>query len=275
MYVLFSLSFRLCLAESLLRITWILGGDCEKRLLIENLFRFAGLPRADRALLGESKLVEGDEEEPELVTDGDESVADTDEDPRDNIKTMHGQLCWTPPSIGGNCSRPVTVDMDGFVNLQHDPYCLLKHFTTRWGVPMDQHRPVRGQGKYFWSDWDWCFEAEGEHPGLRVDLSKFPRFGNTHFAGLISSQLLLYRIITNFGAPPSTREDGYKCAWSFTLLNKDDPTCALEICDHKGFTRASFVGGEKASTEALQLLTWLIGENCPHLYDYTLCGRPA
>ncbi|KAL2285886.1 hypothetical protein FJTKL_07386 [Diaporthe vaccinii] len=41
----------------------------------------------------------------------------------------------------GNCSRLVTVDIYGCVDLQHDPYCLLKHFTTQWAVPMDQHRP--------------------------------------------------------------------------------------------------------------------------------------
>ncbi|KAL2281242.1 hypothetical protein FJTKL_11687 [Diaporthe vaccinii] len=250
--------------------------DCEKRLLIENLLlshrKLSGLPLADQALMGESDLLVGDEEE--LVTDDKDSLADTDEGSLDRIKMMHGQSCWPYPSISGNCSRPVTVDMDGCVDLQHDPYCLLKHFTTQWAVPMDQHRPVRG-GTQFWSDWDWCFEAEGKHPGLRVDLSKFPRRGDTLFSDLISSQLLLYRIVTTFGAPPNTEEDGYKCAWSFTLLNKEDPTCALEIHDHKGWPQATFSGGERASTEALQLLDWLIGENCPHMYNYTLCGRPA
>ncbi|KAI7785382.1 hypothetical protein LA080_007218 [Diaporthe eres] len=219
--------------------------------------------------MGESDLLVGDEEE--LVTDDKDSLADTDEGSLDRIKMMHGQSCWPYPSISGNCSRPVTVDMDGCVDLQHDPYCLLKHFTTQWAVPMDQHRPVRG-GTQFWSDWDWCFEAEGKHPGLRVDLSKFPRRGDTLFSDLISSQLLLYRIVTTFGAPPNTEEDGYKCAWSFTLLNKEDPTCALEIHDHKGWPQATFSGGERASTEALQLLDWLIGENCPHMYNYTLFG---
>jgi hypothetical protein len=88
-------------------------------------------------------------------------------------------------------------------------------------------------------------------------------------------ELLLYRITSNFAAPPCTQNDAYKCAWSFTLLNSDDPTCRLEISDHKGRPEAHFRGGEKASTEALQLFDWLTGTNCPHPYDYTLCGRHA
>ncbi|KAH8743498.1 hypothetical protein F5883DRAFT_41576 [Diaporthe sp. PMI_573] len=170
--------------------------ECDKRLLIENLLlshrKLAGFPLADHALAGEAKLLEGDKEEPELVTDDDES--DIDEDPRDQIKTMHGQPCWSPPPTSGICSRPVTVDLDGYVDLQHDAYCLFKHFTTQWGVPMDQDWRPAHEKRHRWSDWDWRFEAEGKYPGLRVDLHKFPRTGYTPLIDLISSQLLLYRI---------------------------------------------------------------------------------
>jgi len=72
-------------------------------------------------------------------------------------------------------------------------------------------------------------------------------------AQLISSPLLLYRITANFGAPPSTNTDGYKSAWTFTIWNRDDPTCSLEISDHKGWAQAIFRDERKAAIEALQL----------------------
>jgi hypothetical protein len=71
------------------------------------------------------------------------------------------------------------------------------------------------------------------------------------------------------------KNDVYKCAWSFTLWNSNDPTCSLKISDNKGWPEACFYGGQKASTEALQLFDWLISGNCPHSYDYTACGRHA
>ncbi|KAH8755427.1 hypothetical protein F5883DRAFT_179304 [Diaporthe sp. PMI_573] len=182
--------------------------DCERRLLIEDLLlshrKLAGFPRADQALASEAKLLEGEQ----LIMDDDES--DTDEDRRDKFLTMHGELCRSPPATTGICSRPVTVDMDGYVDLQHDAYCLSKHFTTQWGIPMNQnlmedwrraHNP-----KHRWSDWDWRFEAEGKHPGLRVDFSKVSGCSDTDLHELISSQLLLYRIVTNFGSPPWTEK---------------------------------------------------------------------
>lgn len=92
---------------------------------------------------------------------------------------------------------------------------------------------------------------------------------------LISSQLLLYRMTVTFAAPPSTVTDLYKSDWTFVLWNCEDPICCLEISDNKGWPTASFTGREKANAEALQLLDWLIGNNCVHSYDYTLCGRHA
>jgi hypothetical protein len=56
------------------------------------------------------------------------------------------------------------------------------------------------------------------------------------------------------------KNDVYKCAWSFTLWNSNDPTCSLKISNHKGWPEACFYGGQKASTEALQLFDWLISE---------------
>jgi hypothetical protein len=130
-----------------------------------------------------------------------------------------------------------------------------------------------------WSDSHWILKTEGKKSGFWVDLSQksYLRCAstNTRLDDIISSPWLLHRIVANFGAPPFTNNDAYKCSWSFSFWNQEDPTCYLEIREHKGWPEAHFRGDTKASNEALQLLEWLGGENCPLSYDYTPCGRHA
>ncbi|KAH8743330.1 hypothetical protein F5883DRAFT_593327, partial [Diaporthe sp. PMI_573] len=277
------------------RLSWVIGSaqdpiesfnkrdDSEKGLLMEHLllsyckfyhehganlapadsryFSETGLPSADWALMRGSQL---------FVADDDANEELQMPQPERSDETIHGEPCWPPSSITGICSSPVTVDNAGRVNLQHDPYCLRRHFTTQWGVLKDPHngRPQLGHAVR-WSDSDWYFEVEGEHPGLQVNLSNPLCIGGrkeVDLSDLISSPLLLYRITANFGAPPSTNDDDNKCAWTFVIWNRDDPTCSLEIRDHKGWPMAVFYGGTEASTAALQLFDWLTGGNCPHSY---------
>jgi hypothetical protein len=223
------------------------------------------------------------------------SVADESKNDEDNLteteveselyhsyETIHGQPRWPPnEEIGGRCSLPVSMDDAGLVDLRHDPYCLRKHFATRWGVLKNQDvsDPPQAGPVVTWNDSEWSY-LEGEQSGLWVDLGKpdYKRYGRpiqTKLLDLISSHLLAYRVMATFGAPPYTKDDAYKCVWSFALWNCEDTTCMLEIFDHKGWPEARFRGGHKASTEALQLFDWLTGENCPHPYDYTPCGRHA
>ncbi|KAH7028427.1 hypothetical protein B0J12DRAFT_789803 [Macrophomina phaseolina] len=234
-----------------------------------------GLPDADRALMRGTRLSAAGENEDEDEDEDEDMEMRSKCERNDGDKTIHGQPRWPPNvEIRGNCWRPVRMDDAGRVDLQHDPYCLRNHFTTRWGVLKDQNVSGAQHGGYTveWDDSQWTLVAEGEHAGLWVDLSQ-PSYLRKTLIDLISSQLLLYRITANFGAPPYTENDVYKCAWSFTLWNCDDPTCSLEIRDYKGRPQAHFRGGKQASTEALQLFEWLTGENCPHSYDYTPCGR--
>lgn len=182
-----------------------------------------------------------------------------------------------PPSedISGTCTSPVYRNHAGRVDLQHDPYCLRKHFTTQWGILKDsnnRHRRKNGSPTHSWTDDEIVIKTEGPDVGFCID----PPSRSTQAKPLhtqISSQLLLYRIVANFAAPPSTWGDPYKCAWSFDFWNRDDPSCLLTITDHKGAPMASFCGNGQASTEALQLIEWLTGMNCMHSYDYTPCGR--
>jgi hypothetical protein len=103
------------------------------------------------------------------------------------------------------------MDDAGRVDLQHDPYCLRKHFTTRWGIPKGAEAFGAPQEGYTldWDDSEWFLKAEGKHAGLQVDSSQLStlRYENDRrmaLKDLITSHLLLYRITVNFAAPPST-----------------------------------------------------------------------
>lgn len=236
-----------------------------------------GLPTADRSLMQGAQLLAADEDEEMELEMAYKGKRD------DHDETIHGEHRWPPNlEIGGNCTRPVSMDRTGRVDLQHDPYCLRRHFTTRWGVLKDQgvRGAPRGGSTVEWDDGDCTLVTAGEHAGLWVDLNLARHLRKaytvqTGLVDLISTHLLSYRIMVNFAAPPCTEEDGYKCGWSYHFWNQDDPTCSLVIREHKAWPEAHFRGSEQASMEALQLLEWLAGNNCPHSYDYTPCGRQA
>lgn len=229
-----------------------------------------GLPATDRAVLRGARLREADWD----------TAQRENNKPRFSPTLIHGKPRW-PPNLdaGGICECSIKMDADGRVDLEHDPYCLRRHFTTRWGVLEDQSEiwgPPQQGAIVRWNDWDMRTQTEGKEPGLSVDRKL--RCDYTRKAALyelISSPWLLHRIVASFAAPPLTQIDGYKCSWSFIFWNQEDPTCYLQIYEHKGCPMASFEGGENASNEALQLLEWLGGDNCPLSYDYTPCGIPA
>ncbi len=65
------------------------------------------------------------------------------------------------------------MDSAGCVDLQHDPYCLRIHFTTRWGVLEDRKLGVPQGGSIIdWDDRQWSLAAEGEHASLWADLKQ-------------------------------------------------------------------------------------------------------
>ncbi|ETS84459.1 hypothetical protein PFICI_02484 [Pestalotiopsis fici W106-1] len=257
-------------------------------------------PVADKALIFGARLIMKDSDE----ENSDEEDNDEELRPKSTIQRghdygmVHGQKCSSPNlQVGGSCTRPVSMDVMGRVNLEHDPYCLRKHFTTRWAVLKD------GDGaEVEWSDAEWFYAddvgANNTPVGLQVaddrfsgsvralqahatDLDLICEFnfaavkGRMRLYNLISAQLLLYRVVANFAAPPCTEVNGYKSAWSYTFYHREDPTCMLEISERAGAPSAKFLGSRKSSHEALQLMDWLTGTNYPHSYDYTLCGQVA
>ncbi|KAM7183091.1 hypothetical protein V8F33_013807, partial [Rhypophila sp. PSN 637] len=102
---------------------------------------------------------------------------------------------------------------------------------------------------------------------------------------LISSQLMLYRLIAVFGMPQEKEEeniDGYKAIWSYTLHwrggqgpDADGRKSELHIKDYKGSVSFHFFGQQEASEAALELLAWLMGDEVPHTYDGVVAGNQA
>ncbi|EJT79743.1 hypothetical protein GGTG_04827 [Gaeumannomyces tritici R3-111a-1] len=261
----------------LLGYSRLLYSGCDPRPADLYDYRRTGrLPATDRAVLRGALLCVADEDDDNLPSKAKPKYPKT---------KIHGQDRWEPcRDISGACSCSIEMDADGRVDLGHDAYCLRKHFSTRWAVPCDQFTidgPPKSGATVSWGDSDMVLRTEGkESDGFWVDIQEKSWLRGaytqtTRVSDLISLSWLLQRIIATFEAPPCTKKDGYKCTWSFTLWNVEDPTCALVISDHKGCPQAWFRGGKKASNEALQLLQWLAGTNCPHPYDYTPCGMVA
>lgn len=96
---------------------------------------------------------------------------------------------------------------------------------------------------------------------------------NCAFWQRISSQLLLYRVAVTFGMPPPRELDGYKSCWEVKLKHPDGST--LTLYDFKAAASLQFLGSRAAADDALELINFLAGMNCPHTYDGVIAGRLA
>ena len=92
---------------------------------------------------------------------------------------------------------------------------------------------------------------------------------------LISSSLLLYRLIAIFGVPPQHKTDAHKSIWVIPLYWKDDTKCKVEFRDHKGYCTVGFEGCQESADSATRLVDWLLSNTVPHPYNYTLAGKSA
>ena len=90
----------------------------------------------------------------------------------------------------------------------------------------------------------------------------------------MSSQLVLYRLTVTFGMPPPKEGDGYKSCWEVDLQHCDGVS-VLRLEDYKGAAEPRFRGTAGASVDALKLLNFLVGMNCPHTYDGIVAGTRA
>jgi hypothetical protein len=87
-------------------------------------------------------------------------------------------------------------------------------------------------------------------------------------------QLFLYRPAATFGLLPPKAPDGYKTCWEVDLKYCDGISI-LSLQDYKGTADARFYGTADASVDALELINFLIGMNCPHTHDGIVAGTIA
>jgi hypothetical protein len=125
-----------------------------------------GLPITDRAVLRGAQLRAAD----------DDTVPYGKSKPVHAPTMIHGKPRWPPNlEITGQCSCLIGIGADGRVDLEHDPYCLRKHFTTRWGVLKNQSdtwRAPQGGAKVEWSDRHIIIQKEGNEARLWVDVKQ-------------------------------------------------------------------------------------------------------
>ena len=95
--------------------------------------------------------------------------------------------------------------------------------------------------------------------------------------GVISSQLLLYRLSAVFGLPFHNRMgpgDMDKSVYEADLLH-DNNESLLTIQDYKGAANINFMGTADGSRAALELINWLMGMDIAGPYGGTLAGTTA
>jgi hypothetical protein len=157
-------------------------------------------------------------------------------------------------------------------------FCPLIDRKIYWKANKIKEPRLRGLTGTFKKKWSYIEEGDGgrqttqepEEPEMHWD--HFSR-ELLLFSYQISSQLLLYRLTILFGMPP-VETDGYKMCWE-AKLRYSDGVSILTFRDWKGAANVYFSGSAEASTEALQLVKYLISINCRHTYDGIRAGTAA
>ena len=224
------------------------------------------IPRADRAVhsIWDGPELKMSNEEQDNNREGDNDQDDQVEDPDDPIT--------------GSCPRPVTILPSRQVDLNHDPYCLKKYFRRHWEYVRDpKSMPTWSESDVFWTSYNLYRESESSglqayHPNQSTTF-QIQNDKRIWLSDCISSALLLLRLTAVFHDPAFMSRDPYKECWKIAFQAKGDKRSRLTLCDSKGAAQVSYSGSEENSKAALQLVDWLIGDNVPHSYDYTLCGR--
>ena len=185
------------------------------------------------------------------------------------------------------------------INLKSDPYLLKATFKNQWRYKDgdDRLRKVSIRGKRSressetpelsleedspesnatsdeairWA-WDYCHVRDAAGKVHNIDDLSYKR----KIGCLISSSLLLYRLIAIFGAPPQYETGIHTSIWVIPLYWKDDTECSIEFMDHKGYCTVGFEGCQESALSATCLVDWLLSNTVPHPYNYTIAGRSA
>ncbi|KAH6984434.1 hypothetical protein BKA56DRAFT_670949 [Ilyonectria sp. MPI-CAGE-AT-0026] len=173
-------------------------------------------------------------------------------------------------------------EIDGFANA----YGIRDRFRREWATP----HPYSENELADDDSVTWCSGDLYKTPsGLRVIADRRNRHQIPKYCRpetLISSQLLLYRLMAVFDMPVASDQDKVDDdgVWAYTLhwmmdrhdeKSDTDKISELIFRDSKGTFDIYFSGSEKASKSALEMLDWLLSDNVPHLYDGLLVGNQA
>lgn len=223
-----------------------------------------------------------------------------------NHKSIHTALKNTQSKLNDIPSADRHVHLGPEGRLSGEAYTRAEHFRSIWRYsPPSEHDRHESRDSAFWlaregkrclhnsfdlvryPDSDGVvFEPMSEHrPVVRDGMEHMP----DGLDRLISSQLMLYRLLVTFGGlPQGQRLDGYKRFWEVTLVLREEADVeedtssdavgwvnVLGIYEHKGWVCASFRGTQEGKKKAEGLIDYLIGEKCAHSYDNVLAGRSA
>jgi len=203
----------------------------------------------------------------------------------EECQAWYGHIPLADASLGNYDIRRAAneYDEDGNFNDVYEPRNrICKQWT--WGLP-DYPMEVLRRGKLErrnvdWNALDLQLNSNGHIGTCPFARSKCHEISGTRYCdegrglllfGCISSQLLLYRLMTIFGMPPQEDGDGYKVCWS-TMLVHHDGVSYLRVHDYKGGPSVHFDGTPEASNDAIVMLEYLISEKCYHSYDGVLAG---
>jgi len=141
------------------------------------------------------------------------------------------------------------------------------------------------------SKWEWTSEFTDGNGNVNYDCSfdldkGTINWGNHDFvnelglANLISSPLLLYRLISIFFAPPETPGNPYKTIWWYSIKHKKTGK-ALGFGEWKGASGFWLTeSGHKQlkqpfKSDLEELLLFLVSDQIPHPYDGCTSGQVA
>ncbi len=222
--------------------------------------------------------VEGDSHEG--VEDSEDSGTTSEDDAEDDVDESPEPPAKKPKLAE---KRHIEDKETGEIDIFADGYMVKGYFRRRWVYDRSEAKEFSPEERDDTKDKSWnsynLLDENGSSTLVVEERRNTHQLDHTTGCRLsmkISSQLLLYRLTAVFGmAPASKRMYKYKQVWEATLYWKDDNNSKVTFFDYKGTASAQFSGNEDACKSSLKLLEFLLSDNVPHPYGFTLAGRAA
>jgi len=187
------------------------------------------------------------------------------------------------PAADAALYRPEAPD-SGTLQAHGEAKALRARFTNIWrfgrnrGVDVEATRKIQRREFLNLGGSDIVMGPSGEWRQLYRDGARLGKGVDTwhpeESIGLrevISSQLLLYRLASIFGLPPTGERYGYRGIWN-VCLDHSDRQSSLRFKDFMGSVSCYFLGTRKAFRDVLKLLEFLTSSRWLHTYDGLAAG---